>query len=144
MWEILVRLWQALIDNSGAVVAVFTIVLAVTTIIYVTVSWKLLKQSRNAFFADMVLRVMEIYRSATKEMVKKGETDSSMLEGWTEGLSKAFIEVDKKFGTALLKVFMVGMNAARKWWSEAVKKREGEMKELKGEMKKLEKELKKN
>lgn len=139
------ELWQTLIDNSGAVIAFFTIVLAITTMTYVVVSAKLLKQSKNAFFADMVLRMMEIYRIATKEMVegKKGEIDSSILEGWTAGYSKAFIEVDKRLGTDLLKVFLVGMEAAQKDWREALERKKEEMKKGKEEMEKLEKELKK-
>ena len=66
-------MWQILQSYSGAVVAVFTVVLVGVTVVYVFVTCRLLKQSKNAFLADMVLRMMEIYRTGTK---KKGEVEA--------------------------------------------------------------------
>lgn len=123
------ELWQALNDNSGAVIAGFTVILAFTTIAYVVVSIKLLKQSKNAFLADMVVRMMEIHRSRTKE-IEKGERRGKdpVMEGWTKGYSEAFMEIDKKFGKDLVKLMVVGLEAASKKWIEQAKKLEKEIK----------------
>lgn len=104
-------MWQALIDNAGAVVAVFTVVLAVTTVIYVVVSWKMLKQSRNALLADMIVKLMEIHRSDRKE-------EKDMEHGWAKGYTDAFMKLDVKFGrdiTNLIISGLLGASGVKKW-----------------------------
>lgn len=44
--------------NTNAVIAVFTIVIAGTTVVYTLVTWRLLIQSRWAFLVDTVIRIM--------------------------------------------------------------------------------------
>lgn len=147
------ELWQALIDNSGGVIAVFTVILAFTTIAYVIVTAKLLKQLRSALLADMVLRVMEIYRSGIKEIVGKGNEKERfiVMQGWTKAYREAFIEVDKKLGTDFEKLVLVGLEAASKVWikgakevKEKAKKMEKKLKEKEERLEKLEKEIKGN
>ena len=102
------ELWQALIDNSGAVIAVFTIVLAITTIIYVVVSWKLLKQSKNAILADIILRVVGAFRKEVKE-IKKGEEISAtaFITAGMKSYLEVFMKIDKRLGTDFEKLFEV-------------------------------------
>ncbi len=141
--------WEFLETYSGAFIVLLTGALVFTTIVYVVVSMKLLKQSKNALLADMVLRIMETYRSETKDIAER-ETGGPVLEGWTEGYYKAFVEIDKKLGMDLANVSLVGFKAALRYWGEwARKEREKEekldrkIKELEGEKEKLEKLFKK-
>ncbi|MBA7496193.1 hypothetical protein ES702_06791 [subsurface metagenome] len=103
--------WQALIDNSGAVIAVFTIVLAITTIIYVVVSWKLLKQSKNAILADIILKVVGAFRKEVKE-IKKGEEISAtaFITAGMKSYLEVFMKIDKRLGTDFEKLFEVGFD----------------------------------
>jgi len=106
-----VEFWQALIDNSGAVIAVFTIVLAITTIIYVVVSWKLLKQSKNAILADIILKVVGAFRKEVKE-IKKGEEISAtaFITAGMKSYLEVFMKIDKRLGTDFEKLFEVGFD----------------------------------
>ncbi len=114
-WRILVvDLWETLANNSGVVIAVFTVVLAVTTIVYVVVSVKLLKQSRNALLADITLRVMGTCRKEIKVMqeTKGGEQikEVAFVKGGLKGFSDAFAEIDKRLGMCTAKLFEVCLN----------------------------------
>lgn len=114
------ELWQALIDNSGAVIAVFTVVLALTTIIYVVVTAKLLKQSRNALLADIALRVIRAFRSDLRGMKKeqiKGE--AAFIRAWLEGCHKAFMGIDKKLGIDIKKLFDIFLETTLNEFFEA-------------------------
>lgn len=105
---LIVEFWQTLIDNSGVAIAVFTGILAITTIVYVVVSTKLLKQSKNALLADIFIRVTRAFRKDLFGMKKeqvKGEV--AFIRAWLEGCHKAFIEIDKKLGMDIQKLFDV-------------------------------------
>ena len=123
MWETLVRLWEFLVRDSGGVVAVFTIVLAFTTIIYVVVSVKLLKQSRNAFLADITLRVMGTCRKEIRE-IKKGEEKkvAAFARAWIKGYCAAFVKIDKRLGVDILNLFEICLDASLKEWLKEDKK----------------------
>ncbi len=106
MWEILARFWEIFVNNSNTVIAGFTVVIALTTIIYVVVTAKLLKQSKNALLADISLRVIRAFHSDLRGMDKehiKGET--IFLRAWLEGYRKTFMEIDKKLGIDIQKLF---------------------------------------
>ncbi len=102
------ELWETLVNNSGAVVAVFTVVLAFTTIIYVVVSAKLLKQSRNALLADIILRVVGAFRKEVKE-TKKGEEISAtaFITAGMKSYLEVFMKIDKRLGTNFEKLLEV-------------------------------------
>lgn len=101
-------MWKTLIDNSGAVIAVFTIVLAFTTIVYVVVSAKLLKQSKNAILADIILKVVGAFRKEVKE-IKKGEEISAtaFITAGMKSYLEVFMKIDKRLGTDFEKLFEV-------------------------------------
>lgn len=104
----MVELWKTLIDNSGAVIAVFTVVLAFTTIVYVVVSAKLLKQSKNAILADIILKVVGAFRKEVKE-IKKGEEISAtaFITAGMKSYLEVFMKIDKRLGTDFEKLFEV-------------------------------------
>jgi len=136
------ELWQALNDNSGAVIAGFTIVLAIATIRYVVVSAKLLKQSKNAFLADMVLKVMELIRSGVKTK-KEGEIETDVLVGgWMSSYLKMFTEIDKELGMDITKLFRVSLETATKEWGKDAEEAEKQKKKWEKKAKELEKKLK--
>ena len=136
------QLWQALIDNSGAVVAVFTIVLAVTTIIYVVVTAKLLKQSRNALLVDMVLRAVELIRGGIKTKKEGGVETDSLMGGWVSGYLKVFMEIDKKMGLDIEKLFRAGLETVSEEWGEGVEEAERQIEKWKKKIKEGEKKIK--
>lgn len=120
-------MWQILQTYSGAVVAVFTVVLVGVTIVYVFVTCRLLKQSRNAFFADMFLRMMEMYRGEIEEIGKGKEKEISIsMRDWTTGYREAFIEIDKRLGMDFAKIMVVGLETAFKAWDEQRRGKEKE------------------
>ena len=112
-------MWVTLIDNSGGVVAVFTIVLAVTTIMYVVVTARLLKQSKNAFLVDIVLRAMEAFWERMKVMRTKEKKEAIVfVTGWMEGYRKTFVGIDKRLGTEVEKLIMVCMETMSEEWEK--------------------------
>lgn len=115
-------MWQALIDNSGAVIAVFTAILAATTIVYVVVSMKLLKQSKNALLADITLRVIEIWRRGINKIRKKEE--ATEIKAWMEGYRGAFIKIDKRLGMDITKLIEVCLDTMLKEWGKGKKEEE--------------------
>ncbi|GAI86667.1 unnamed protein product [marine sediment metagenome] len=122
------ELWQTLIDNSGGVIAVFTVVLAFTTIIYVVVSAKLLKQSRNALLADITLRVMETYWETAKEMRNLERKKAIVfIRGWMEGYNQIFIKIDKRLGTEVGKLLTACLETISEEWKKE-KEEEGKTK----------------
>ncbi len=108
MWEILVKLWGIFVNNSNTVIAGFTVVLGVTTIIYVVVSIKLLKQSKKALLADIILRVTGALRKEINEVEKEQEIFGlAFITAGLEGYCKAFMKIDKRMGKDFEKVLKV-------------------------------------
>lgn len=123
MWETVVRFWEFLVRDSGGVVGIFTVVLAVTTIIYVIVTAKLLKQSRNALLADITLRVMETCREELRAKRKGEEGEGKVLtEAWLQGYCKTFAEIDKGLGIDINNLFGVCLETTIKEYEEGRKK----------------------
>ena len=90
-------------DVTSWVIATFTIVIAISTGIYTWVTWRLLKQSRNAFLADVVFRMLrkhdEIAKTSRDSKKSSAEimfyyTDlTDMLEYISKDLAKTFREI---------------------------------------------------
>ncbi len=142
-------MWETLQTYSGAVVGIFTVVLVGVTVVYVFVTYRLLKQSKNALLADITLRVMESCWKQIKEMRVGEEKKAAALAGtWMEGYCAAFIKIDKRLGVDILNVIKAGLNASLKEWlkegkeqkrkfDEKVKKLDRKLKEIKDLEKKL-------
>jgi len=83
--------------NLNAVIAIFTIVIAGTTIVYAWVTWKLLKQSRWALLVDTIIRIMEHTEERSQQYVNEvvKEVDRTAIE-ITDKLRKAKLEQDIK------------------------------------------------
>lgn len=101
-------MWEFLETYSGAIIAFFTIALVGVTVVYVLVTWKLLRQSRNTLLADIVLRVMETCREEVRE-VKIGEEKIAglLMKAWLKSYCETFTEIDKKMGIDIGKLFEV-------------------------------------
>jgi len=114
--------------NLNAVIAVFTIVIAGTTIAYTLVTWRLLTQSRWAFLVDTLIRIIErtedrteqYYDPIRKSIQERASTrlfDDEIQRGiglaikwdtepYLKGLSEAVKDINKKLGIDLHKVFL--------------------------------------
>lgn len=104
-------MWEILQAYSGAVVGIFTIVLVGVTVVYVFVTYRLLKQSKNALLADITLRVMGAFRKEVKE-TKKGEEiwATAFITAGMKSYRDAFMKIDKRLGTDFEKLLEVCLN----------------------------------
>lgn len=72
----------------------FTIVIAGSTIVYTVGAWRLLKQARNAFLADVLIRTLQ----TAWEMHKKTGPTSTAYWKYVDGVKDAVRGVDQKLG----------------------------------------------
>ncbi len=93
-------------EMSSWVIAAFTIVLAVTTIVYTTVTWRLLKrsekafkQSRTAFLVSVLDRMMNYVNQNTEKLGK--ETVRSYVIGQLAAIDQLDKDASEKLWEAL-------------------------------------------
>lgn len=117
MWDsgFLSRVYEWIIKvQANTVIAVFTIILAGTTIAYTVVTSALLKQTRKALVADILLRVTEPLRHELREkpgiepkkwdMIRENIKDSvstSAMESIMTSLNKVDMKLAKEVGLSL-------------------------------------------
>ena len=111
-------MWETLQIYSGGIVAFFTIALVGATVVYIWVTCRLLKQTKRALLADMIIRVIEICLREVAEIGedKKGkeeEEEINVIRASMKGYCEAFKEVDKKLGMAFEKLFLQSVRHLR-------------------------------
>ena len=95
--------------EANTIIAIFTVVLALTTIAYTTISVfmlnslrKQLKQSRDAFLTDIVLKVMLPFWQGLKETMPRNATTGVTIEkGLQHGLYHSLMGIDEKLAKDL-------------------------------------------
>lgn len=136
-------MWETLQTYSGAIVGIFTVVLVGVTVVYVFVTYRLLKQSKNALLADITLRVMETCRKEVREMREGEEVKAGIfMKGWLEGYKKIFGGIDKKLGMDITELFDVCLSTTYKEMKKDVEEAKKRKERLDEKVKKLDKELK--
>ena len=123
---------KAVASYANIIIAFFTVILVVTTVIYTLVTSKLLKEAKNAFLADMVVRFMEMHLEGWKELYLRNCKTEEAKEFMSKTITGAYIDaicgafgvIDKKLGKKIDKIMAVGLQEAER----AIK---GTIKELK-------------
>jgi len=159
--EEVIEVWAVFVENANAVIAIFTGVLVIVTIVYAVVTWRMLRQSRNVFLADLFYRLVERLENTIKEAKKEGVLKDwaspegrgflwSMVMGGFEALRSGFAEIDKKLANRLEQAYRVGLKKMIEQYNEDLKvalaekgKWEAKMQELEEKIKQLEEEPKK-
>lgn len=125
--------------DTNIVIAGFTGVLVLNTGIYTWVTYRLLKQSKNALLADTVFRIAECYLRDLAEKLRvtteakekiTGKTDvegylklaSASVESFREGYEAAFMKIDKKLGKDLEELGSIWAEQALKTLKNVTKK----------------------
>ncbi|MBA7675520.1 hypothetical protein ES703_83756 [subsurface metagenome] len=132
------EIWRIFIEAPNAVIAGFTVVLVVVTITYTVVTWRLLKQSRDAFVADLFYKLGENILSLI------GEAEKPLTEGArrkvmtaSEGFRAGFAQIDRKLGKRVNKLYSLFLEAALEQQREAEAKLDEKDKELEKQKKEL-------
>lgn len=133
----MVRVLEAVAPYANTIIVFFTIALVVTTVIYTWVTSKLLRQTKNAFLADMIVTFVGIHLEEMKETFlgkSKSERVESLMrecirEAYINTIIAAFGVVDKKLAKKIDKIMSVGLR-------EAERALQGKKKELIKTMKK--------
>lgn len=123
---------EAATSYANVIIAFFTVILVVTTVIYTWVTSKLLKEAKNAFLADMVVRFMEMHLESWEELYlrncKAEEAKKFMGEtitgAYIDAICGAFGKIDKKLGKKINKIMGVGLQEAERAIKGATKKLE--------------------
>lgn len=132
------EIWDFVIKEPGAVIAIFTIVLVIITIVYTVVTCRLLRHSRNAFLADMVVRIVIWQNRRAEQAIREEDGVKSwgyIGRGFQTGVERAFGNIDKKLGEEVKELCNVAFEESIRAAEEEIEKRargEGTEKVVKG------------
>ena len=89
-------------DVASGIIAAFTVVIAISTGIYTWVTWRLWKQTRDAFLVDMVSRMYQHIRKVALEAKDLEEAKEAL--GYYKGMTTVVRHIDKKIAKELERV----------------------------------------
>lgn len=119
------EIWNFVIKQPGAVIAIFTIALVIATIVYTVVTCRLLRHSRNAFLADMVVRIIiSQYRRAEQAAHQKDGVKrwGYIGKGFQMSIERAFGNIDKKLGKGVKELCEVAFKEGIRVAEEEIEK----------------------
>ena len=120
---------EAVAPYANTIIVFFTIALVVTTVIYTWVTSKLLRQTKDAFLADMIVRFMGIHLEEMKETflgnykTEKAERfmKEALIKAYINAICGAFGMIDRKLGKKIDKIMGVGLQEGQRAVDDAMK-----------------------
>jgi len=89
---------ENLLAVTDWIIAIFTIVIAASTIVYTLLTLKSLKQTRTVFLVDMVFRTVQYIENLISKYELDEDNLGRILSFFTGGMGGAIYKIDKKLG----------------------------------------------